>query len=238
MPQADNYRYLIQQIALSKDFTRCTPQIWTFHGKILRKPMSEVGQVRSPDRMFLFGECRRLGRIQKLFLKSELNKNKEKIFIFWKCAAQKIEINEIKVCSFQFWLFNFLVWFLQVFHLLCTKTHVLIPAINFGGVEAKCNNVHGLCLSLGRLSNQILIGCYDNRMGIILKTLFSGVWPLPFSIGLLICIQLDLKANNIRPLIRAANSLVLAVLTMLASLAAMINEAMLFKMTGNDEKKI
>ena len=74
-----------------------------------------------------------------------------------------------------------------------------------------------------------------NRISIILKTFFSGVWPLPFSIGLLICIQLDLQANNIRPIIRAANSLVLAVLTMLASLAAMINEAMLFKMTGNDD---
>ena len=82
---------------------------------------------------------------------------------------------------------------------------------------------------------QILIGYNDHQTSIILKALFSGVWPLPFSIGLLICIQLDLKANNIRPLIRAANSLVLAVLTMLASLAAMINEAMLFKMTGNDD---
>ena len=64
-----------------------------------------------------------------------------------------------------------------------------------------------------------------------MKALLSGVWPLPFSIGLLICIQLDLHADNVRPIIRAANSLVLAVLTMLASLAAMINEAMLFKMT-------
>ena len=71
----------------------------------------------------------------------------------------------------------------------------------------------------------------------ILKTFLSGVWPLPFSLGLLICIQLDLRANNIRPIIRAANTLVLAVLTMLASLAAMLNEAMLFKMTGKGNKQ-
>ena len=72
----------------------------------------------------------------------------------------------------------------------------------------------------------------------ILKTYLSGVWPLPFSIGLLICIQLDLRANNIRPIIRAANTLILAVLTMLVSLAAMLNEAMLFKMTGIVGEKI
>ena len=72
----------------------------------------------------------------------------------------------------------------------------------------------------------------------ILKTFRSGVWPLPFSLGLLICIQLDLRANNIRPIIRAANTLVLAVLTMLASLAAMLNEAMLFKMTGKAIEKL